>query len=359
MCSHRRPPDRYRHLPDVLHIVAATGGGCDQYIERLGKLDGYRGDVFALSPTLDPLRAGAAIIRALPRGATLARQADIVHVHGEVAAIATVPFLRRGPSVITTHGLHLLRRLGGAQLRAARQAFGAAVGRASRTICTSMTELEELRDLLSRSEPSRLALIRNGVEIPPRDRPDRDAVRSELGLSEDDVAVLYLGRLEPRKHPLSAVRAANAVRADAAVVLLVAGDGPMREQVSREAGDAARLLGFRRDVDRLLQAADVFVMPSAREGTSLALLEAMAHGLPAVVSDGPGNPEAVGETGVVVPFGDDRALAAALERLAGEPSTRASLGALARERVARNFSLASFLAATKRVYEEALAGRPN
>ena len=109
----------------------------------------------------------------------------------------------------------------------------------------------------------------------------------------------------------------------------------------------------------------MFVLPSSREGLSFALLEAMAHGLATVVADGPGNPEAVGKAGIIVPSGDRHALAAALSELARDPARRAALGAAARERVEREFSLHGLLEGVRGAYERALgapasvdSGRP-
>jgi glycosyltransferase involved in cell wall biosynthesis len=140
----------------------------------------------------------------------------------------------------------------------------------------------------------------------------------------------------------------------APLLLLVAGEGELAPAVAAAGGEAVRMLGFQADVQRVLAASELFVMPSAREGTSLAVLEAMASGLAAVVSDGPGNPEAVGDAGVVVPFGAVGAFSEALERLTREPLTRKRLASAAQERVAREFSIESFLSGTRRVYEEAL-----
>ena len=75
------------------------------------------------------------------------------------------------------------------------------------------------------------------------------------------------------------------------------------------------------------------MLPSRREGLSFAVLEAMGHGLAMVVADGAGNPEAVGDAGLVLPAGDERAFADALARLAADAALRASLGAAARARV--------------------------
>jgi glycosyltransferase involved in cell wall biosynthesis len=137
-------------------------------------------------------------------------------------------------------------------------------------------------------------------------------------------------------------------------VLLVAGDGPLRARLEGLSPTVVRVLGFRGDPDRLMAASDAFVMPSEREGLSLAVLEAMGHRLPVVVSDGAGNPEAVGDAGVVVPLGDVPALAAALRRLAADPAERSRLGAAGRERVATEFSVGRYVEDMRRVFTDAL-----
>jgi glycosyltransferase involved in cell wall biosynthesis len=132
----------------------------------------------------------------------------------------------------------------------------------------------------------------------------------------------------------------------------VAGDGPLADRVR---GEGVRALGFREDTARLLAASDLFVLPSAREGLSLALLEAMGHGLPCVVSDDPGNREAVGDAGVVHPVGDAPALAEALAALAADPDKRARLGAAARARVQERFTLERFLGDMRGVLDDVLS----
>ena len=130
------------------------------------------------------------------------------------------------------------------------------------------------------------------------------------------------------------------------LVLLVAGEGPLSAQVAARAGPAVRPLGFRSDPGALLAAADLLVLPSEREGLSLAVLEAMAHGRPVVVSDGPGNPDAVGEAGVVVPVGDvDGSGRRRCRGWRGDRAERARLGAARRAGASkREFSTERYLA---------------
>jgi glycosyltransferase involved in cell wall biosynthesis len=138
------------------------------------------------------------------------------------------------------------------------------------------------------------------------------------------------------------------------VVLLVAGEGPLAGEVAARSGPAVRPLGHRADPERLLTAADVLLLPSSREGLAMVALEAMAHGLATIVSDGPGNPEAVGDAGVVAPVGDVEAWTQALLRLTADPDERARLGAAARARVAHDFSVDRFRGGVALAYDAAL-----
>jgi glycosyltransferase involved in cell wall biosynthesis len=139
--------------------------------------------------------------------------------------------------------------------------------------------------------------------------------------------------------------------------LAIAGRGEEEERLrvlAREEGIAERvsLLGFRWDVPDILAAADVFVMPSLSEGLPLALVEAMAAALPVVVSDVGGVPEVAvpGKEAILVPPGDPGKLAEGLSMLLLDPAARAVLGAAARERAVRDFSVSTMCAAYERLY---------
>jgi glycosyltransferase involved in cell wall biosynthesis len=334
----------------VLHVLPHPGGGAETHIDLLERLPGMTHERVSLSTGRTPLQGALSIPRNWPQIRRAARAADLVNVHGDLPAMLSVPMLRGGPSLWTTHGLHFSRRSHGLRGAVVTRWLGAACAAADVTVCTSATERDELHARVARSRRALLEVVHNAVEAPPP--VDREAVRAELGLAGDDVAVLYLGQLEARKDPLLAVRAALGLDH---VVMLVAGDGPQRDEL---AATGARMLGFRRDPQRLLAAADILVMPSRHEGLSFAVLEAMAAGVACVVSDGPGNPEAVADAGVVFPAGDEPALRAALRRLAADPGQRARLAAAARERAAAEFSVERFLARMGAVYAVALAGSP-
>ncbi len=283
--------------------------------------------------------------------------ADLVHVMGDTSAMLTGRLLARRPSVVETQGLHLLRRSEGVRGALVRRAMSRAVARTAATVCASEPEMRELREVCSPAGVARLRLVLNGIEMPePIGAAEREEARRELGLLPDAFAVLYAGQLESRKRPAVAAEAVRSLGGGA--VLLAAGDGPERQALERLGDPAVRVLGFRPDVPRLLAAADAFVMPSEREGLSLAVLEAMGRGLPVVVSDGAGNPEAVGDAGIVVPLDDAPALAAAFGRLAADPELRSRLGAEGRERVRERFLLERWLSEMQAEFDRALAGGP-
>jgi glycosyltransferase involved in cell wall biosynthesis len=357
--SGRRSPARLAHVADVtrvLHILPHRGGGGETYIDLLMGLEGFEHARAALSAGRTPASAATSIPLRWRQLALAARRADLLHAHGDVAATLALPLLRRHPAVVTTHGLHFLRRATGARRAVARSALRAVAANAC-VLCTSQAEHDELAVLLGPELAARMTVVRNGVAPPSPVAPaERAATRAELGLRAGDVAVLFLGELSERKAPLVAVAAARRAAADGApLILLVAGDGPQAGAVRAQASAAVRPLGFRDDPARLLAATDVFVLPSEREGLSFAVLEAMACGLAIVVADGPGNPEAVGDAGVVVPAGDVGALAAALRALTLDAARRAGLGDAARERARTEFGLERMLAGVAEGYAAALA----
>ncbi len=340
----------------VLHVLPHAGAGAQTYIDTLAALEDYRFGIFELSASRSAPGAALSIASRRPSLWRAARAADLIHVHGEVASLSTLGLLARHPSVVTLHGLHLLRRLPpGLPTALGRAGVRAIVGAANATICVSGAERNDLQ-WLPAELAAKLAVIHNGLPLPPAPATDaRAAARAALGLAETTVAVLYLGQLEPRKDPLTALRAVQRAHAgDPRIVLLVAGTGPSMGELEALAGPETRLLGQRSDVTDLLAAVDVFVMPSEREGLSYAVLEAMAHGVATVVSDGAGNPEAVGAAGLVFGVGDAGGLAELLRGLADDPARRAALAQAGRERVATALTAEEMVRRTAAVYKRAL-----
>jgi len=346
-------------MRNVLHVLPHPGGGGETYVDALSKLDIYRAERMYLAPSTSPFQATPVLVPNAIGAHLKATRMQVVHAHGEIAAAFLLPALGRMPSVVTLHGLHFLRRARGARYRLAKLNLRAISARAGRVICVSQSEFEDVASFLPAQAMERFVVIPNGVVVPPLPTaPDREATRAELGLPPDVAVALYVGKLDDVKEPLVAVRATvDACRHGARLVLLVAGDGPLRSAVRAEGGEHVRVLGFRRDVGRLHSVADVFVLPSRREGLSYALLEAMAYGATPVVTDIPCNVEAVGKRGVVLPAGDVAAFAGALARLVEDPDTLDLLGTQARERVEREFREDVMLAQTGAEYDAVVEER--
>jgi glycosyltransferase involved in cell wall biosynthesis len=180
--------------------------------------------------------------------------------------------------------------------------------------------------------------------------------------ARDEVVVGAASRLSPEKGFDALLRAVAALRVRGVPVrALLAGDGPSRAGLERLTDD----LGIRRHVEftgevphdgvpAVLQRLDIFAMPSTWEGFGVSALEASAMELPAVASDIHGIPDVVadGRTGILVPPADPDALAAAIERLAGDAALRRTMGAAGREFVRRNYRWQDNAALMEKLYSE-------
>src|SRR4051794_12873845 len=209
--STRREPSLPASMARVLHVLPHRGGGAEIYIDLLegGR---YEHERIAFSTGREWYLAPPSIAANVPRVARRARGFDVVHVHGDVAATLALPALRSRPSVWSPAGLHFLRRAQGVRGRLARAGVRRVIAATGRVLCQSQPEVDDLMPLAGAEQAGKLVIVDNGVKLP--DWPDpkaRSAARSELGLPADAVVALFLGQLEPRKDPLTAIRAAEAV----------------------------------------------------------------------------------------------------------------------------------------------------
>jgi glycosyltransferase involved in cell wall biosynthesis len=204
-----------------------------------------------------------------------------------------------------------------------------------------------------------LSVLYNGVDI-SHFTPESVSgceVRRELGLRCEELVIGTVGRLSPEKGGVDVlIRAVERLRrTHPRARLLLVGDGPLRpdlEKVADELGSNVIFTGTRTDVARLLSAMDIFVLPSLKEAMPIALLEAMAMRLPVVATSVGGVPEIVedGESGLLVPPGDEQALHAALQRLAADPALMSTLASAGQAHVRANFTLDSMIARVEQLY---------
>jgi glycosyltransferase involved in cell wall biosynthesis len=206
---------------------------------------------------------------------------------------------------------------------------------------------------------SKIEVIYNAVDLERFDRPSVPGIRAELEAGDRPI-VLTCARLDPQKGHGALLDAAVALPG---VVFALAGDGPERpalEARARQLGldERVHFLGFRDDIPDLLGTADVFLLPSLYEGSSLAVLEAMAARRVVVSSDIGGTKELIENrrSGLLVPPGDAAAVAAALREVLSDEDLRVRLAARARERVEQEFTAGATAEATQRIYERLLDG---
>ncbi|GAA5076054.1 glycosyltransferase [Lysobacter panacisoli] len=217
-------------------------------------------------------------------------------------------------------------------------------------------------------DPLRMTWIPNGVDTrryAPAPLQRRLDARCGLGLDADDIVFGCVARMQPVKRHVDLLDAfVDVHRSIPNARLLLIGDGPLLPEVQSKIAtlglqDSVKLLSFRDDVDELLAAMDVLVLPSSSEGMSNAILEAMACGLPVVATAVGGNLHLVQHeiTGLLVPPHDPISLAAALHGLAESAHVRRRMGLAARARIEREFSLDSMVLAFDQLYRR-LLGRP-
>lgn len=191
----------------------------------------------------------------------------------------------------------------------------------------------------------KIVRVYNGVDTKKfcANRATRTAVLRELAWSENACIVGTVSRLAPEKGIAYFVEAANQLaRVLPGARFIVVGDGPLRaDLVALAETDFLRFVGLREDIPELLNAMDVFVLPSLAEAFGIAALEAMACALPVVASDVGGLRELVveNETGNLVPPGDAAAITRAVLSLCSDTSRRRTFGASGRARVLQHFTL--------------------
>ena len=279
------------------------------------------------------------------------------HTFGTSVYAAAAGIICRIPVVCTFHGEPDLGRT--ARLRRAK--YGILARGASRIVSVSRALARDVAD--AHPFPAeKLAVIHNGVDT-ERFRPGSSAaLRESLGSSNGELVVGAVGNLRRAKgYEVLLAAAAELARRGVPLRFAIVGQasGELYDELTRQAaelqlGDRVRFLGFREDVDTLYRAFDIFALTSHSEGFSLATVQAIASGLPAVATRC-GGPEEIltdGVDGLLVPPGSPQALADALERLAADGPLRARLSIAARETAISRFSVDAMLRAYERLYAE-------
>jgi sugar transferase (PEP-CTERM/EpsH1 system associated) len=346
----RRLRDRFSFLFVCLDELGTLG-------EELRR-DGFPVHILGRRPGLD-WRCAYRLAGLLRR-----ERVDVVHAHQYTPFFygITARLFCRSPAVLfTEHGRHhpdyprrkriLLNRL---LLQGRDRVVG--VGEAVRQ---ALIQNEGIK-------ADRVRVIYNGINLAPfADKaPDRDVVRREMRVGTADLVIVQVARLDYLKDHATAVRTlGQVVRSCPDARLVLVGEGPERTRIQdqlRQSGleDNVRLLGLRQDIARLLAAADLFLLTSISEGIPLAVIEAMAAGLPVVATRVGGMAEVVenGRTGLLAPSGDHATLAEHVLRLAADRDLRVQMGECGRQRAVEMFSENQMHADYCRLYEELSRG---
>jgi glycosyltransferase involved in cell wall biosynthesis len=233
------------------------------------------------------------------------------------------------------------------------------------TVCVSNSVRNHV-ERYAHIPPSRLVVIPNGIDW-RRFAQAQPVDLVSLGLQPERKTLISVGRLDAVKaidvllHALA--RLVNDYSCN--LQLLVVGDGPERkawENLSRqlEITDRVCFCGTRRDVEKLLKAADIYVQPSRWEGLPLSALEAMAAGLPVVASRTQGLVDVINDkkTGILTPPGDQNQLAQALLELINQPHQAVELSKAAQKSVTDHFSTHTMLHAYQNLYKNIISS-PN
>src|ERR1051326_1346109 len=278
---------------------------------------------------------------------------EVVHTHNYVLRY-TLPasLLYRTPVLV--HTIHNLaeREVDRAGLWLHKIAFRKAV----HPVVIAETVAGSFEKVYRMPRPS---LIMNGIDVARYAAgPDRNAWRQQQGFDADDLLFVCTARLYPQKNhrDLLASFAAGPAQLPSCRLLL-AGDGALLSQLRQQACDLGisqrvHFLGRRDDIAEMLAACDVFVLASLWEGNPLSVMEALAAGLPAVVTGAGAITELVdsGTHGKVVPPGDVHSLTQAMMRLANDSHLRRTMSAAAATRAQARFDAARMVEAYQSLY---------
>jgi glycosyltransferase involved in cell wall biosynthesis len=365
----------------VLNVIGALGlGGAERLLVTMHRhLDRTRFEpavacLFGPNPLAEDLRLLAVpvyelalsgpfdLLSGILRLRRLVREErfEVVHTHLYYANVAgRFAAWGRAPVVTTLHNPDYTYEDPGTLLFRGKKLLDLLTGRWINKALLAVSD-DVRRDFERQLGFSGIQVIPNYIDLEAfqqsLDRFDRQTLRKEARLGKDEVVVLNVGRLHPQKGQDVLIDAfARARRQVPQLVLVLVGEGRFREgleEKARAAGLAAavQLRGALRDVTPYYKMADIFVFPSRYEAFGIALLEAMAAGLPVVASKTGGIPELVTEeAGLLVSVGDVHGLATALTSLATDPVRRDRLGSAAKAQ-ARAFDVRLHLPVLEKLY---------
>lgn len=286
---------------------------------------------------------------------------EVVHAHLEYAAtLAASAGWITGCPVVST--FHHVPNPGGEWRSATRERLAvAAAARSSRTIFVSQSSRDRFASRYPNVAKGNWQVVRNGIDVDLYS-PRGGLLPQDLGIpSGVPVALLPAALRGGKGHDTVLEAWPDVAAAHPGARVVFAGSGPeeawlRRLAVEHGVADSVVFAGFRPDVAQLMQASSLVLLPSRSEALPTVLMEAAACGRAVVASNVEGIPEVVrdGDTGLLVDAGDPTGLAGAINLLLADDQLRDEMGARARVRAERDFSLQRWMTDLRRLYESAL-----
>lgn len=284
------------------------------------------------------------------------KKIEIVHLHnrtafiyGTIAArlagIRNIIYTEHGRTIKLTRKAKIAHRL------------------MNRVLKKTVVVTRYLKEMLVEKEgfnPNKIIIIPNGIDG-SKFMINKSTLREEndLSLKEEDKIIGIVARLDPIKNHKCLIGAMTLIeKEEPKAKLLVVGDGPLKSTLIKKVKDrnlqeTIYFLGEREDIPNILAGVDLFVLSSLSEGMSITLVEAMAAGLPIIATEVGGNPDLIdhGKNGILVPKGDENAMASAILKVLKNTKIARSLGAEARKKYESEYTLDMMVKKYIAIYE--------
>jgi glycosyltransferase involved in cell wall biosynthesis len=291
---------------------------------------------------------------------------SLVHVHTPVGAFLgrlAARITRTEPVLYTAHGFHFYK---GAPLKnwliyytmeklAARWTDG--------LITMNEEDYMAAKSLPLRNKNGIFKVHGVGVDLRKYSNKDelvRKKIRNELGLKDDDICILTVAELIPRKNHIQLIKSLKLAEINNNIFCFFVGNGELERELKQyvrlnNLDYNIKFLGFRKDIPELLAASDICCLMSLHEGLPRCIMEAMAAGKPVIATDVRGNRDLIqdGVNGILVLMNDIEATAKAIERLSYDEQLRQKMGREGR-RIIEDFSLENVLKEMDEIYKSYL-----
>ena len=283
----------------------------------------------------------------------------LVHTHlydgGKYGRIAAR--MARVPGIVhTAHNIYVKRRTKYHLINRILSSFTDRIIAVSKAVKESLVRYDRINR-------KKIQVIYNGIDLSKFDGPStKHEVRAELGIKPDEYVIGVIARLEEQKGHRYLLEALSIIPEHlASLKILIVGDGQLRSVLETETKRRALssnvfFLGTRKPIAPILRALDLFLLPSLWEGFSMAILEAMAAGVPVIATSVGGAGEVItsGQDGLLIPPGDAQSLAEAIKDALRHRAKYLEMARIGRERVRQNFSQEKHMEALQTLYLQIL-----